>query len=58
MLLPLGTFIPASILMIEFGIAGVGNWDYTAKDLCDEFLSQGTVDIKDESVTTSLASLS
>lgn len=57
-LLPLGTFIPASILMIEFGITRAGNWDYTAADLCDEIFSQGTVDIKDKSVTTSLASLS
>jgi hypothetical protein len=51
-LLPLGTFIPASILTIKLGISLF----YTAED--HEIFSQGTVDIMDKSVTTSLASLS
>jgi hypothetical protein len=40
-----GSILPASILMIYFGIETVGTYNYTPKGLRDEYLSQGTVDI-------------
>jgi hypothetical protein len=52
-----GSFLPASILMIYFGIETVDKYNYTPEDLRDEYLSQGTVDIYARSTTTTLVAL-
>jgi hypothetical protein len=51
------TFLSVRSLMIVFGIKTVGKFDYDPDNLCDEFLSQGFLDIYTKSKTTTLGAL-